>query len=350
MKTGLLPLPALAAALLGSGCMSFEVGDPTYASVEYKAETTFAKTLSREAADVAPSVSQDGDALRIGLRGSIETKTETEDVYREISVKRQKRMSFGLFPAADEAWRKPKGAMLPLQDMKIETDPATIARVKRQFPIDPLHQAVYEAPTGETYIAHSMIEDLPDLLGVLYTPWALLVTPFYGDWECRSHHWCFRAGVHNDFLAAYMKLPEAERRKLGINQCDSYSAGGRVAHAPWFGFHRYVNLYPRGPTLSRKEKSVRATRSPAVAVAGPYEIEVEIPAIGYKRRQGVLEGQTEEPFFLPSADRDMPADATIRFFPSPDGTVADKDQRAILEAVRGRNFTETIRLRAGEPR
>lgn len=350
MKTLRVFLLALAAALLGSGCMSFKVGSPECKAVEYKDETTFVKNLSREPVDIAPSVTQDGDALRVGLRGVIEIRDEMSDTYREISVKRQKRMSFGLFPALAEKGQ-PKGALIPLQDMKVETDPAKIAKMKRWYPVDPYNQFVYESPTGDTYIAQDFFLDdfFPDLFGVFYTPWALLVTPFHGDWECSSHHWAFRAKDHHtDFLAAYMKLPEAERRKLGINQCDSYTAGGRTAHAPWFGFHRYLNIYPQGPTLSRKETRVRTTRSPAVSVAGPYEIEVEVPAIGYKRRQGVLEGQTEETFFLPPAESGMPADATVRFFPSADGTVSDADQRAILESARDRGYSATVRLRSGE--
>ncbi len=338
-------LPAIAAALV-SGCMSFDVGDPERRTVEYRSETAFIRTLSREAIDVAPTVSQDGAALHVGLKGSIEIRDEVSDVFQRLSLRRQNRMSFGLFPAFVESQGVPKDAMLPLEDMKVETDPRKIEAVRRQFPIDPSQKAVYEAPTGDTYIAHAFEDDLPDLFGILYTPWALLVTPFHGEWECTTHHWCFRAKVHARFVAAYMALPEAERRKLGLNQCDSYSPAGRVAHAPWFGFHRFQRLFPEGPDVSRRETRTRTTRKPVPQVAGPYEIEVEIPSVGYRRRQGVLEGQTEETFFLPSVDAATPADATIRFFASPDEDVSDPDQRSVLEAAKGREFAETVRLQS----
>lgn len=334
---------ALAAALLGSGCMSFKVGSPEIRTAEYKADTAFGRTLSREAVDVEPAIAQDGAALRIGLKGSIETTDEMADFYRKVSITRQKRLSFGFFPATAEAWFVPKNGLSPLLGMRLETDPETIKRMRREKALDPykrMGMVLYEAPTGDCYAPAPDL--IPSLAGVLWTPWALLVTPFSGEWECSSHHWTDRSGRNS--LRILSKLAPEDRAKLGVNTCDSFRMGGVMAHSAWFGFHRYLDLSVSVPVFSRKETWTRTKRKEIPAVAGPYEIEVEIPSIGYRRRQGVLEGQTEETFFLPSADRSASADATIRFFPSDAGAVPDGDQRAVLNAAQGLEFRRTVRL------
>ena len=93
---------------------------------------------------------------------------------------------------------------------------------------------------------------------------------------------------------------------------------------------------------------MRTTKSDPISVAGPFEIEVEIPEIGYRRRQGVLEGRTEETFFLPSAARPLDAAAKIRFFRSEPDASADRDRAAVLDAAIGRTFSETAIIRNGQ--
>ncbi len=317
MKKTAFIISLIASSFLGTGCMSFKVGSPETRSAEYKAETVFQKTESHGATNVAPVVVQEGDALSIGLKGEIETKDRMADIYRKVVVKRQNRMSFGLFPGFAERGVR-EGGLQPMIGFHTTKE-----------------RNIYTTWPGEYWQG--------PLFGLLYTPWALVVTPFAGSWDCHTHHW--KGNIEGLDLVS-----EDDRMRLGVNTCSTDRAGdtGAAAHYAWLGFHRFLNISIDGPLFSRNEPWTKTTTTPIPAVAGPYEIEVEIPAIGYKRRQGVLEKQTKEIFFLPAAERAMTADATIRFFPSSDKPVADNDQRAILEAARSHDFSAVVRLKAKE--
>ena len=334
MGTKMFFAVACGLALAGSGCVSVKIGPPTVQTAEYKSETVTQGVLGMEAAEAGPALEQNGLALRLGLQGRAKVLEGRADIYRELIVTKQRKMSFGFLPGMAEGAYATPDELVPLIGFDMFES-------EKEFKPYAGMAGMVVREGGKIYARAPL--NLEVLLGMAWTPVALFVTPFWGDWEPQTYHW-YRGDQGRWDTGVFNKLKREDRERMRLNTCPVSSWKSYTTHLAWLGFHRFETL-ELGDRFARNEPFTVTNLTGTLAVRGPYEVEVEIPSIGYKRRQLVSPGDTAETFFLPASSETGEAEASIRFFAAEGETgERDRDEQAILDAALGRTYTETIRL------
>ena len=372
MKPVIVFLPIIAATLLGTGCVAFNMGAPDKKTYEFRAGKAKPTPLDRETIDVGPTFSRKTEddnyvvdaaiaralgldkvvaipagaktvsvprelankhgvssssapkppkgeelgKIDIGLAGTVLVRQQTGDVYHDVTITKQNRMSFGFFPWGAEYFHRPKGSLEPMVGWRQKSG------------------TLYEKDTNNRVTAVYFG-------GAIATPFTLLFTPFFGRYECHSHHWKGNIGILD-------KLTPADREKIDINVRSTKNAGiGEFAHCSWLGFHKYQTIVI-GPETSGRIDGRTETERHQVKVPGPYKIEFRIPSLGYRKIQSMAPGETIETFLLPPVEEDMEVESKIRFLPAEatSGTIADKDALTVFDAAQGKTFSRSVKLYA----
>ncbi len=170
----LTALAMVAMAAMSGGCIAFNVGKPEHYRVD------------------------------CGKEGSI-------------LITRQKKMSVGFFPAALEGRSRPPESVAPIVGWDYFRDDDGTGFFRRD--------------TREPLFRYMVF-------GLLTTPWALLVTPWYGDYSCDSHYW---TGGNVELLS---KFPKDVQDKVHIKAVkDGNRDWGAIrtwGHSALLGCHRYA--------------------------------------------------------------------------------------------------------------
>ncbi len=326
--------------LLG-GCVAFNIGRPeSVKTFEYKAETISLGEEPRKALSAEPAVRQDPPKTAadtglvfVGLEGRIRRTDKWGDIYKNVDLLRQKRLSFGFCPGHAEDYDS----------------------VASQYYHRRLSYSSHQ--THATFYKGDGTLDLSILVTpCIMIPYALLVSPFYGAWECKGHAVCptewptgktrepitMSDWVHSDLYADFERYMSA---RLGYA-----SFGSASEHLAFFGFHRFVKYTWGTPVGSRMVDRTTAAEEEAFG-RGPFSVELEVPDIGFREKVVVPSGAREAAFTLPFADADRNANATVRFSAIASRTAepADDATRALLAGVRGRDCAVKVRLRAPPP-
>ncbi len=328
--------------LLSCGCVAFDVGRPEpVETFEYKSETISLGEAPRKAISAAPAVRQEPPAAAshagrvfVGLEGRVLRTDKWGDVYRNVDLLRQRRMAFGFVPGAAEG------------------DPMGYRLLGKRFRFcgSEGHAPLMQDEEGR-------FRFLPLFFGAyLATPYALVIEPFVGRWECSGHAQCPREwpnGATRDPISKsdwirtdlYAQFEECISSRIG-----TASYGGIWLHMPLFGFHRFVRYSWGEPTDSRIAERTTTSEEGAFG-RGPFMVELEVPDIGFREKAMVPAGAREAAFALPFADADRNASATVRFSPvaSRAAEPADDATRALLAGVRGADCAVKVRLRAPPP-
>jgi hypothetical protein len=134
-----------------------------------------------------------------------------------LEVTRQKRMSFGFLPALAEEYCRPPESIKPMVGWTHSGD-GRYWRDRRE----PVLRYV--------------------LFGWVVTPWALLVTPWHGEYSCGTHLWM------NNGAEKIALLPQDAQTELGVKTSRDDSGkkwgmnGGSFTHSALLGFHRYETV------------------------------------------------------------------------------------------------------------
>lgn len=169
-KTAILLLSL--SSLLLSGCMAFNVGEPQRWTVDRGGEG-------------------------------------------KVVVTRQKKMSFGFFPAEAEGIWRPGESLRPLVGW------------------DHDGKGNYTRDTREPMVRYP-------LFGLFSTPWAILVTPWHGDYICDSHHWL---GHDVELLRLLPADAQAEIHvKTAFDGDRKWGVRSSFSHSAIIGFHRYATV------------------------------------------------------------------------------------------------------------
>ena len=331
MKPRLLPFAVFSAALV-SGCISIPMGTEVFTSAEFPTEIrpSEASPIKR----YEPSlVVEEGDSdnhrtLLVGLSGTIVSEQAQEQHYASVTVEKRKRLAFGIGPAGAES---------------------SITR------------EMLEPMAGRAYLGKATYSPAGDLGGplegfggflslFLSIPYAVLWEPFFGTYECGSHHWI---GPNLEYLS---KFSEEERRKIGVWTFADQSSHPQKGLQSWFthaaiiGFHRCCEYTIRNPEPSSRTTPAepRITASTR-AVPGPFKIKLELPSSGFSR-MGVLQaGELRAVIDLDGAATGEPvAEGLFRILPPTGGwkAVPDLDNRALLKAAAERPIPVSITLPA----
>lgn len=309
-----LSLGLAAWALAGAGCVAIPVGrTQVFRHTEERLETE--PTPSRTTAgNPRVMLLQRGGTVEVSLTADIVKEHAHRRFVKETTVRRQRRLAFGLFPGAAEIVWMPKGAL------------ASTMSVPRGGYNPPPDYCGYYRDRGLGLGAYALAHTRALLLcaGTIqaaYTVESLLLAPFE-SWKCESHdfadreHW--RRGTKrlagqplteadassSPRLRALAELPEDLRRKIGARTCFDVQNAGGVAdgvHLGLAGFHKYqaVSVSVAEAEAGEAEESERRTEKGEME--GPYEVELAIPGLGYSERRVVGRGKTKTTFELPGA-------------------------------------------------
>ena len=133
-----------------------------------------------------------------------------------VLITRQKKMSVGFFPAAAEGRFRPPESVAPIVGWDYIRNGDYFQRDSRE----PLFRYA--------------------VFGLLTTPWALLVTPWYGDYSCDSHYW---TTGNVELLSVF---PKDVQDKVHIRtQKDGGRDWGAMrtwGHSALLGCHRYATV------------------------------------------------------------------------------------------------------------
>lgn len=301
MSRGIV-LPAAVAALLGSGCVAWNVGEPV-SHVEQVGSRLESKTLAERPVSARPVFSQpDGKRFRVGLSATVEKDVEMREIVAEKTVTTQNRMSFGLFPG----WA----------DFVYEQEPgfAKVRRIVRRAKQDTVRDyapawlhAIVLPPAAVFYVAVSLTG------GVIYTPYAMFVEPFSGSYEC------FRP-PHVDDMPAFW------------------------SHMAIVGFHRY-QATSETPPVDRTITSRRRTETGERRIPGPWQARLSIPAIRYERTVAVPRAGNEASFEIPPREGGGMESGTVTILPPANGGAAsDAANRTLFARLEGTSHSVRVAI------
>ena len=290
---------AIGVAMLGSGCISVNVGKPETFSKEFYGGEQPVKVLSEKCLKTEPAIDSRQLAkgrLGIGLRGEIETKTEIEKIYKTVNVERQKKIDFGLCPGLREVLDG--GAKEGSDNMR--------AMVGFNFDLD--------SKTYVNLMSHGFGNTMGMFLGFfLMTPYATIVEPIAGDYSCSTHHWVlpetpsvgisavqFFAQEVGDRQKALEIISSPEFESLGVKtyvnsgESSQSAFASNFTHMPLFGFHKRsrVRVLPievtRHEVLGKTETKVENKMA-----VGPFRVRLSIPSRGYEETVEVPKGRSQ---------------------------------------------------------
>lgn len=315
-------------AMLGTGCVSIPMGTEKY-TAEFPSGIRTMGVLSKSYRVDTDVREEPQGVVTVGLAGVITSTLAQSQHYKSVTVEKRKRLAFGFGPGFGSenqpenfSWRSDKKLLESVAGLHYKND-------------------VYEGTT---------VQQTNPLGMYLYIPIALLYEPFFGKWECDSHHWIGRN-------SGYLKMfsPE-ERRKIGAWTTDDNEAHPQTwfrsgfTHAAAFGFHRYCDYEIHDPVDIQRETPVASkVATNERKVPGPYSVTLELPALGFTNTVDVANGQTSAAFTLPGANNGLAfANGTIRFRLPPGGldAVRNEDDRALLKIAAQRDWPVAVSLPA----
>lgn len=350
MKTPLqllLPALAAAAAVLGSGCIAIPCGTETF-TTEYPTDiraTSDAPTIVCQDCEVRAQASDESHlSTSFMLSGTLAVEQPQEQHYATVTVEKQKKMAFGLFPGNAESCLRSGDALQPMLGWEYEGNGnySTAVAVPRGTDPSSVH-----APSDPALMLNA--------LGFLNVPYSLLYVPFFGGYGCDSHHWRDGDGSFDKTnLIGFFSEEEREQIEAWTwKDADRHKQARNwslQSHSSWIGFHKYCSYVVRGGGWSEKKTPVLAKKSVEKHILlGPYSATLEFPSLGFAQTVEVEDGRTSADFSLADAANGEPfVNGTIRFDPPAAGYAAvhDAKSRSILEMSRGQKFPVTVDLPA----
>ena len=346
-----------AAALLGSGCVAFNVGKPeTFTHVDWIVETAEAPSrtgiLSTDA-----RFQKRGNEVAVGLGLELAEDFEKREHSETVNVRKQKRLAVGLFPGAAEFMFVPDGALLPTFKSFGGAGKSTGNPSYRVYHGDPRNNM--EAIAGSELMGCALF-CIPITLSTLDS---LIYAPF-DDWRCGGHEFVdpdhVRKIVLSNGLTAYdasdspklrslLRFSNAEQKRIGINTC-FYHVNGSIDHGeagdPTFthtgliGMHKHLAVFVDGPTAGPSTVIGTETKRRSAIAGGPFIAELKIPDLGHSDWKRVAAGETQAAFALPAVQRDCTVEAVVSFREdsSINGRGADELTRQALAKAAGREW------------
>lgn len=323
-------LLAAAMAVLGAGCVAVPVGrEECVKTFEYRQKSEMTGETRRAPVESAAAARNEtprgaGDAGRVwvGLEGRVRRTDIWEDEYRKVDLLRQKRLSFGVIPAYPEIHRRDEAS-------------GGVSKEGTGF----RYEWDFGDPIVEVFVGE-----------FLFIPYNLLIEPLAGRWDCPGHAACPRdwpTGKTRDPIRSsewmwsdlYAQFAEYMENRLGKTTFFS-----TCSHMAFFGFKRF-STYRWGEPQEARTAERETTMEEKAYGRGPFEVELEVPDIGWLGRASVPPGAKEAAFAMPFADVDRMAEGRVRFFGSGARGLEDDATKALLEGARGKEYAVQVRLR-----
>ena len=336
----------LAVAFLGSGCVAFNSGKPeTFTHVDRIVETASSSVRS-EVLSANALFKKLGTEAAVGLDVVADEEFEKREHTETITVRKQKRLAFGLFPGAAEEYLMPSGALV------------SMASYSRSGRTNDRGAATYVKMVP--YPASQLLGLLTcGFIHAFGTINSIFIAPF-DSYDCAGHDHMeygkekpdgsFWDVSDSPKLLALKRFPSDEKKRIGVTTCFDSPAPGPapfVSHSGLVGFHKYLAVFVDNPTIGPSTVVGTETKRRSALANGPYIAEFSIPALNHNDWKRVSTGGTQATFPLPAVERDCTVEAVVSFREdnSANGRNASDLTRQALAKVAGRQWKFDVALK-----
>lgn len=354
-RLGVLLVTAAACGPL-CGCIAVNVAKPRV----HRHATPRTEVAARPAAVHVEAargrLTQEGDSVTIGIEADVREEYPRTRWDETVTVRVQKRLAFGLFPAASELYLMPKGALdsgvfLSVGAVSKGENPCALYTPGDLAKLYPLCELIWIAGTC-------------GIIPTLGTLNALLFEPFEG-WSC-DHAYLDKSNLvprkfySNDNtlysdpsqapkMRAILEFPRNERARFGFRT--PFDACGQKAffsHSALVGWHKYVAVFVEPAVAGpRRDDGFEAKRR-QTDIDGPWEAVLTIPALKWTGTARSPGGGTRAEFALPQAEKRCITEAVLSFRPAAaDGPGVSAATREALRCVEGKTYRFDVTLERG---
>lgn len=364
MKTSLLLSAALAAAVLGSGCVVIPMGSETYRH-EYPSDVRPTSDPPTTTCEVRPTVAEGDENRRtaaIGLCGETKIEQPMAQHHKAVSVRKEKRLSVGIFPTAPRRNRffRPEGSLTPMPGTMYYQGDGRYSTSNTGYP----GSGALGGGMALTALTLGVVANPISLLAELFGPFEKDLHFLGGTKDSESSFTETRGTIRattttmtydSGDIDLLLKFPMPEREAIGAwtfheDDAHPHNTFWHGFEAQWVGVCKYCNYFVKDegevpktiPAAPRVE--IRKT-----TVAGPFGVALSLPSLGFEQTADVGPGKTAATFYLLDvANGDSFANGTVRFLPPPGGLAAVRDEnaRAILELAMEKEWPVTVALPA----
>ncbi len=323
--------------LFCSGCVAIPVGKEERFTTEYFENPKSVETIKT----LEPFVSIKKDAtnnnVEIGLSANKTIENKIEQQKKSVSVVKQKKIAFGLFPSAAEGVYSPKDSI-----------PIVFFNQCTSTGYDNKGNSPYKFGFNLGYYTQ---------LGTVYS---LLLAPFFDGYECENHHYAYMDEEYRFGQLTYVigektylleKFSKSEREKMRIwirsdekDHPHNGSFWSGVAHSAWFGFFKYCTFVMEGPVVVETIQHPAEISKKEINVSGPYYVKLKIPGMDFQVIKQVNAGETSVSFDLPVGAEKSSQNGVVSFSKLKLDLMEEGDEKSILEKALEKEFPISLNL------
>ena len=321
---------------LGGGCVAFNVGSPEVFIHRDTVTDDCEPPHKVELLSMVANARMDGKHLHAWLDADIQKTYWCREHDDTVTVKQQKRLAVGLFPAAAEGLLKPEEALDPILAGKIRDyyrNPPKKDIALYSLNTLPGSPKEYHFAAEYAFVQGIFCVGLLGIPQVIGTAKTLLIEPFT-DWSLthdlydkahtepivRPHQGGGGSYVLDTSVSPKLQLLQRfsreERQKMGFQTCfdppDGKSRVGEVASSLGLaGFHKHLAVFvEQGTGPQRRVEKVSQER---FRWRDPYEVTLRIPGAGIVQTGCLRERADQVTFLLPLVENAGQYDATLEF-------------------------------------
>ena len=322
--------------LFCSGCIAIPVGKERF-TTEYLEEPENIETKKTFEPFVLIKNDIANNNVKIGLSANVTIENRIEQKKKSVSVVKQKKIAFGLFPYMAER-KSSKNSMDPLSDY-----------------------TSYNSGSYESYLTNSDKEFCLGLLGSVYS----IFFSLFDSYEC-SHHYAFLErdigrqrgkyftekiviGEKTHLLEKFSKI-DREKMRIWISSDqkehphNSYPALRLLAHRGMLGFFKFCSVEIEDPIVVETIQHPAEISKKEINVSGPYYVKLKISGMDLQVIKQVNAGETSVSFDLPVGAEISSQNGVVSFSKLKLDLMEEGDEKSILEKALEKEFPISLNL------
>lgn len=327
--------------LFCSGCIAIPVGKERF-TTEYleEPENIEAKKTFEPFVFIKNDIANNN--VKIGLSANVTIENRIEQKKKSVSVVKQKKIAFGLFPYMAEGYERPvpsKNSMAPLYGYK-SYDSASDS-----------YKGCPNYCGGEIHL----------LLGSVYG----IFFSLFDSYEC-SHHYAIIERDIGSQTGKYFtekivigekthlleKFSKSDREKMRIwissdqkeHPHNSYPFLRSLAHFALLGFFKFCTVEIEDPIVVETIQHPAEISKKEINVSGPYYVKLKIPGMDFQVIKQVNAGETSVSFDLPVGAEKSSQNGVVSFSKLKLDLMEEGDEKSILEKALEKEFPISLNL------
>lgn len=332
--------------LFCTGCIAIPVGKEERFTAEYFEPETIKESTTTYEPFVSVNNENDNE-IKIGLSANVTIENRIEQKKKSVSVVKQKKIAFGLFPYMAEGTDRPKpskNSMAPLWGYK------SYSSASDSYKSYPYYG------DGEIYL---------HLLGSVYG----IFFSLFDSYECSHHYAIIERDIRGQTIGAgnkgleerivfgekthlLEKFSKSDREKMRIwissdqkeHPHNSYPYLRLLAHRALLGFFKFCTVEIEDPIVVETIQHPAEISKKEINVSGPYYVKLKIPGMDLQVIKQVNAGETSVSFDLPVGAEKSSQNGVVSFSKLKLDLMEEGDEKSILEKALEKEFPISLNL------